>query len=189
MTFMALVRGHVRQQRHRACALDGVSQLALVSRAAARDAAGNDLAPLGDEAAQPAHVLVVDEIDLVRAELTDLPSPEPATLDWLADRGNGCSPFLEGHVVVGAAAAGVGRLVGVGRRRRGSPAGRTLGTAHELDTLGHDLRDRALLPVLGLPVARLQPPLDEDLAALVEVLAAALGLLAPDDHGEEARFL
>src|SRR5207249_4706248 len=82
-----------------------MGELALVPRAAAGDAARDDLAALGHEAAQTSDVLVVDEADL------------------------------------------------------------------------------------ALPVARLEPPLDEDLAALVEVLAARLGLLAPDDDGEEARFL
>jgi hypothetical protein len=99
MTFIASVRRHVRQQGHRARALDGVSQLALMARAAARDATRNDLAALGDEAPQPANVLVVDEIDLVRAELADFPAPEATALDWLADRRNGCSPFLERYVV------------------------------------------------------------------------------------------
>src|SRR3989441_7498034 len=97
--------------------------------------------------------------------------------------------MLERDVVVGAAAR-VRRLFGEGRRRGGgAPRGRALGAAHELHALGDDLGGRALLAVLALPVARLEPPLDEDLAALVEVLTARLGLLAPDDDGEEARFL
>src|SRR2546427_10089192 len=97
--------------------------------------------------------------------------------------------MLERDVVVGAAAR-VRRLFGEGRRRGGgAPRGRALGAAHELHALGDDFGGRALLAVLALPVARLEPPLDEDLAALVEVLAARLGLLAPDDDGEEARFL
>src|SRR2546425_9538922 len=84
-----------------------------------------------------------------------------------------------------------------GDRRCGGPRGRgpgarraprALGPAHELDALGHHLGGAALLAVLGLPVARLQPAFDEDLAALVEVLAARLGLLAPHHDGEEARL-
>src|SRR5712664_1569824 len=47
-----LVGRDVRQQRDRARALDGVGERALVPRAAAGDAAWNDLAALGDEAAQ-----------------------------------------------------------------------------------------------------------------------------------------
>src|ERR1043166_8955972 len=80
--------GHVRQQGHRAGALDGVGELALVARAAARDPARDDLAALGHQAAQAAHVLVVDEIHLVSAELADLPPAEPAALDGLLNRGN-----------------------------------------------------------------------------------------------------
>src|SRR5688500_6057428 len=96
MIFMArLVRGHVRQQGDRAGALDRVREVALVPRAAAGDAARDDLAALGDQAAQPAHVLVIDEIDLVRAELADLPPAEPAALHWLlGTRGNVRSPLV-----------------------------------------------------------------------------------------------
>jgi hypothetical protein len=91
MTFMpgVLVRRHVRQQGHRARALDGVGQLALVPRAAAGDTARDDLAALGDEAAEAPHVFVVDEIDLVRAELANFAAPEAATLDRFLSWGNG----------------------------------------------------------------------------------------------------
>src|SRR5436190_23501429 len=89
MTFMGSLLGRrVRQQSHRAGALDGVRELALMARAAAGNPAGNDLAPLGHEAAQTAHVLVVDEVDLVSAELANFPPAEPATLDGLLNRGN-----------------------------------------------------------------------------------------------------
>src|SRR3970040_602441 len=90
MIFMraALVRRHVRQQGHRPGALDGVGELALMARAAARDAARDDLAALGDEAAQAAHVLVIDEADLGRTALANLPPPEPAALHGLLDRRN-----------------------------------------------------------------------------------------------------
>ena len=83
-----LLGRHVRQQGHRASTLDGVGELALMTRAAARDAAGNDLAALGDETAQTTDVLVVNEADLVRAELADLSPPESATLYGLLDRRN-----------------------------------------------------------------------------------------------------
>src|SRR6266403_1608552 len=91
MTFMpgVLVRRHVRQQGHRAGVLDGVGELALMPRAAARDPARNDLAALGDEAAQATHVLVVDEVDLVRAELANLPPAEPPALERLLGYRNG----------------------------------------------------------------------------------------------------
>src|SRR5215510_2389326 len=59
-------------------------------RATTRDATGDDLAALAHEAPEPAHVLVVDQVDLVGAELTDLPPAEPAALDGLLRcRGNG----------------------------------------------------------------------------------------------------
>src|SRR6266545_4946013 len=90
MTFIpgVLVGRHVRQQGHRAGTLDGVGELALMARAAARDPARDDLAALGDEAAQTTHVLVVDEVDLVCAELANLPPPEPAALHGLLNGRN-----------------------------------------------------------------------------------------------------
>jgi len=66
-----------------------VGELPLVTRAAAGDAARNDLPALGDETTQTPDVLVVDEVDLVRAELADLPPAEPTALDGLRCRGNG----------------------------------------------------------------------------------------------------
>src|SRR5258705_10226454 len=103
MIFIALVRGEVRQERHRPRLLDRVRQLALVPGTAARDAPGNDLASLADEAPETAHVLVVDEIDLVHAELADLPPAEPAALDGLLGcRGNGSLLPLLGARPLGA---------------------------------------------------------------------------------------
>src|SRR5688572_3078493 len=189
MIFMlaSLVRRRVGQQGHRAGALDGVGELALVARAAAGDPARDDLAALGHEAPEPAHVLVVCLAHLVSAELANLAAAEPPPLDGLLCDWNGSTLLLKRHVVVAAVV-----LFREGRRgrdrRRGSGA-LALRAAHELDPLGHDLGGRALLTVLALPVARLQPALDEDLAALVEVLPARLGLLAPHHDGEEAHFL
>src|SRR5262245_65942202 len=54
----------------------------------ARDAARDDLSALGDIGLQPAHVLVIDQIDLLRAELADLAPAEPPALDGLLWRGN-----------------------------------------------------------------------------------------------------
>src|SRR4030095_4197787 len=62
----------VRQQRQDACAHDRHAQLPLVPRARARDAPRQHLGALGHEALQEFHVLVVDVVDLVRAELADL---------------------------------------------------------------------------------------------------------------------
>src|SRR5580765_6361663 len=91
--------------------------------------------------------------------------------------------------VVLAAAAGLLVERGGGRHGRWRAGAGPLGTAHELNALGDNLGSRALLAVLALPVTRLQPALDEDLAALVQVLAARLRLLAPHHDGEEARLL
>jgi len=65
-----------------------MGELPLMTGAAAGDAARDDLAALGDEAAQTADVLVVNEVDLVSAELADFPPAEPAALDGLLNRGN-----------------------------------------------------------------------------------------------------
>jgi len=80
---MALVRGEVRQQGHRARPLDRVRDLTLMSRAAPGDPARDDLAALAHEASQPANVLVIDQVDLVDAELTDLAPAEPAAFNGL----------------------------------------------------------------------------------------------------------
>jgi len=58
-------------------------------RTAPRDAPGDDLPALGDEVAKTADILVVDEVDLVRAKLADLPPAEPPALDGLLRGGNG----------------------------------------------------------------------------------------------------
>src|SRR5260221_11443934 len=71
----ALVR-HVRDQRDLPRALDRRLQLALVHRAGARDPARQDLAALGHERPDQLHVLVVDVVALVRAELADLAPAE-----------------------------------------------------------------------------------------------------------------
>src|SRR4051812_37302439 len=68
--------GDVRNQRDLARALDRGLQLALVHRAGAGDAARQDLAALRHERPDQLHVLVVDVVDLVRAELADLAAPE-----------------------------------------------------------------------------------------------------------------
>src|SRR5262249_16188241 len=109
MTFMlgVLVCRHVRQQRYRARTLDPVGQLALVPRATAGDATRNDLTALSDEAAEATHVFVVDEVDLVRTELANLPASKATPLDWLLSWGNGSPPLfarrrLERDVVLAA---------------------------------------------------------------------------------------
>src|SRR6185436_7658786 len=149
-------------------------------------------AALRDEAAETTHVFVVDEVDLVRAELANLPASETTPLDRLLSWGNGSPPLftgrrLERDVVLAALGLVTAECRRRGRNRR-RRAARALGAAHELNALGDHLGRRALLPVLAFPVARLQSAFHEDLAALVEVLAARLGLLAPHHHREEADF-
>src|SRR4051812_8934058 len=65
----------VGQQRELACALDRARDLVLMPAAGAGDAAGADLAPVGDELPQGGDVLVVDELHLVAAVLAGLPAP------------------------------------------------------------------------------------------------------------------
>src|SRR3954466_7870563 len=95
MTSMCLLR-HVRDERDLARALDRRLQLALVLGAGARDPPRQDLAALGHERPDQLHVLVVDVVDLVRAELADLaPAEQRAPL----------SLFLVARLLVAATAA------------------------------------------------------------------------------------
>src|SRR5438067_12806110 len=68
--------GHIRNQRDLARALDRGLQVALVHRARAGDAARQDFAALRHERADQLDVLVIDVVDLVRAELAHLAAPE-----------------------------------------------------------------------------------------------------------------
>ena len=81
ITEASVVRNLTTQSRYGinascARALDGRLQLALMRRAGARDPARQHLAALRHEGPQQLDVLVVDVVDLVRAELADLPAPE-----------------------------------------------------------------------------------------------------------------
>src|SRR3954451_22766813 len=71
--------GHVGQQAELAGALDRDRELLLVPTAGASYASRADLALLAHRAAQRAEVLVVDDIDLVAAELARL---APAASRW-----------------------------------------------------------------------------------------------------------
>src|SRR5438067_9815747 len=68
--------GHIRNQRDLARALDRGLQVALVHRARAGDAARQDFAALRHERADQLDVLVIDVVDLVRAELAHLAATE-----------------------------------------------------------------------------------------------------------------
>src|SRR5207248_3584351 len=71
--------GHIRDQRNLPGPLDRRLQLALMHGAGAGDAPGQNLPALGNERAEQLHVLVVDIVDLVRAELADLAAAEQRT--------------------------------------------------------------------------------------------------------------
>jgi hypothetical protein len=79
---LASLRG-LGEQGHGAGAPDRARELPLMAGAAARDAARRDLPALRDEVAEPADVLVVDQVDAVDAELANLAPAEPAALDGL----------------------------------------------------------------------------------------------------------
>src|SRR5690349_7329440 len=89
---MMLLR-RVRDQRQLTGAHDGRAQLPLVGRASTGDPAWQDLGAFGDERHQQLDVLVVDVVDLVRAELADLTAPEhrAALLAILPLRGRSAS--------------------------------------------------------------------------------------------------
>src|SRR5258706_13007372 len=95
MISMVSIR-HIGNQRELARALDRRLQFALVHGAGAGDAARQDLAALGHERSQQLDVLVVDIVDLVRAELADLPAPKHRAALAL---------FLVPRLLVAAAAA------------------------------------------------------------------------------------
>jgi hypothetical protein len=68
---------------------DRVSELTLMTGAASGNSARDDLPAFGDEAFEAADVLVIDEVDLVRAELADFAAAEAPALQRLLGRGNG----------------------------------------------------------------------------------------------------
>src|SRR5262245_21715483 len=93
----ALVR-YIRDQRELARALDRHLQLSLVQSARARDPQRLNLAALGQERRQQTHVLVIDVVDLLRAELADSATSEESS----TGRVSGSLAFL---LVAAAAAA------------------------------------------------------------------------------------
>jgi len=67
----------LRDVRHKcqlSCAFDGRLKFPLMHRAGSRNPSRQDLAALGHERAQQLYVLVINVINLVRAELADLPT-------------------------------------------------------------------------------------------------------------------
>src|SRR5262245_8661232 len=73
------IRGE-RKKGDGASALDRLLEFPLVRRAGSGDAARQDLAALRDVALQQTHVLVVDEGNLLVAELAELPAAEEELL-------------------------------------------------------------------------------------------------------------
>src|SRR6266550_269688 len=73
--------------------------------------------------------------------------------------------------------------------KKGTSSSAAASTSSPANAGGDDLGHRPLLAVLAFPVPRLQTTFDEDLAALVEILAARFRLLAPHDDREKRRFL
>src|ERR1700736_4145402 len=70
----------VRQQGQEARALDRNSELALIERLRARDAAGDDLARLGDVALQRGQIFVVNVLHTLGCEAAELlPARKTAT--------------------------------------------------------------------------------------------------------------
>src|SRR6185436_16990612 len=74
--FRSRLLGRVRDERQLTRAHQRHAQLPLVQRAGARNAARQDLRALRHEGEQQLRVLVVDVVDLVRAELAHLAAAE-----------------------------------------------------------------------------------------------------------------
>src|SRR5688572_18277748 len=104
MTSMTLLR-RVRNQRQLARAHQRRAQLPLVHGAGAGNAPRQDLGPLGHERHQELGVLVVDVVDLVRAELADLAAAEHRTALAVLPRGAGCRLPATATTAAAAAAA------------------------------------------------------------------------------------
>src|SRR5262249_29826793 len=96
MIFMRAPRplslGRLGQQGDSPGPADGAGQLPLMPAPLPGVRPRRDLPPLRDEPLQPPDVLVVDQAQLVDAELADFAAPETAPLDGLARRWN--SSFL-----------------------------------------------------------------------------------------------
>src|SRR5438270_3712969 len=185
--------GCVREQRDGARPLERGGQRPLVAGTGPGDAAGQDLAPVADEAAQPRDLLVVDVGDLLDAERADLavlapwaPRPRGPVLarrsGWTVHAHLSIC-LLEGDLVRVDVARDIvrgGNVVGRGRpvvaaRRHAVAGGGGAAAVEELNIVGDDLRRPALLAVLAFPRAGLDAALDEDERALARVLGDDLG--------------
>jgi len=75
----------VRQQREESRALDGIAELALVPGTGTRQPGGDDFARLGDEVFQRIDILVVNPLDFLGSEATELATLEQRALSVAAD--------------------------------------------------------------------------------------------------------
>ena len=71
---MLILFHRVGHQRDGTGALDGLAQLTLMLGAVAAHPAGQDLAALVGETAQAVDILVIDVLDLINAEVANLPA-------------------------------------------------------------------------------------------------------------------
>src|SRR5207244_8069158 len=132
---------YVGNQRNLPGTLDGGLQLALVHRAGARDAPRQDLAALGHERPDQLHVLVLDVVDLVRAEFADLaPAEQRAAL----------SLFLVARFLVAAAAAAAAARSSLSERHL---------DLHPVEAIVFGLVRVARLPAFARLALRRQPAL------------------------------
>src|SRR5690606_36241753 len=97
--FLDVVVVRVRDQGQEARTLDGGGKLALVTRLGARDAAGDDLAVLGQVLAQGVEILVIDLLDALGGEL--------AVLAAAKELGHVCAPQAASAVSSADSAAGL----------------------------------------------------------------------------------
>ena len=153
-----------------------------------------------------ADVLVVDDVDLLPAERARLaPSAAGRALAATASAVAGrapprcfatCSLLPARYVGIRTecrrpAPRGHRRLLevpgvrgNVALRREAATVLATLAGAEELDGIGNDIHRLALVALLVLPLAPLEPSVDRHRAALREVLGAVLALRAPDGDVE-----
>src|SRR5687768_3726042 len=108
--------------------------------------------------------------------------------------GVGVSRGLEGKLVdlgvvepARAAAAGGSACCGRGAGERALTG--LLALVEPEDGLGGDVEGHSLLAVVGLVLAGPEAAVDEDAAALAEVLRRTLAAIAPDAHAEPVRGL
>src|SRR3954469_24993288 len=209
IVLMSARRRGVGQQRHLAAVLHGHGDVTLVLAAVAADAAGTDLAAVGDELPQQRRVLVVHAGRLVLAELADLflDLADGGLGHWVLQVRLGSGKESEGRFVgrAGGSRPGVARSAATTGGAEAASAAPTGEAAASLTARGlRDLRggvaqrgadlvdlqldDGALLAFLGVERALLEPPADDDARTAGEGLGDVLGPLTPQVAPEEQRL-